>query len=269
MAIRFREDPKSDEVDVLDNGLKIVKRQPALGEAHNHTSKTVFSDEPVRKLGTKGHWFELRVDDFLGGFLNICAIGFTATDPSTLCEDETPLPPRACEIPRTYLVGYTGCVCWDGQRVELENDPIAERLTPFSMFTLGVLLTPAGHLQVIINRSLAISVDPVEHELPPIPADEPLYAVVDLWGGMKRAVVMSSLPPSQEELDKAAELEKGQEASASPEPGAAPESAAAGADAATPAAEGDAAAAGATAAAEGGGAATAAPSSARGGEIAP
>jgi len=202
MAISFRDLPIGD-ISLEKGGIQIKKQPVKEGVPAKDIPKSVFSLEPVRKFGTKGHWWEIRVDEWLAGNLCFCAIGFTATDPETLVEgEESALPPRAHMIPKTYLLGYQHSIYWDGQRHEYENLWDSKVLKPLHVPTIGVLATPAGSLQLYINRRLQYTFDPSEYGLPPISTDEPLFAVLDCVGAIKKAELMTnSLPPSEDEFD--------------------------------------------------------------------
>mmetsp|Transcript_176491 Transcript_176491/g.560683 ORF Transcript_176491/g.560683 Transcript_176491/m.560683 type:complete len:272 (+) Transcript_176491:141-956(+) len=84
MAVRFRDTPCGSKVHFARSNLQVNLRHPEPGVIARDTSKFAFSAEPVKKFAGKGHWFELRVEDFSGASLNLLGIGFTSTDPGTL-----------------------------------------------------------------------------------------------------------------------------------------------------------------------------------------
>mmetsp|Transcript_48863 Transcript_48863/g.104577 ORF Transcript_48863/g.104577 Transcript_48863/m.104577 type:complete len:217 (+) Transcript_48863:105-755(+) len=196
-SVKFRDEPKGEITLRLQN-TQIFKTKRVQGQIVTQVPKSVFSAEPVRKLGARGHWFELRVDEFFGGEMSLLGIGYTLTDPEAYVE-ETPLPPRAYNIPRTYMAGYTRSCYWaDGER--LQADDIWALVKPAKVFTVGALVTPTGSLEIYVNRKLACQIDPTVRGLQPIPAEEPLYAVVDALNGLGKAtLVANSLPPTEEE----------------------------------------------------------------------
>lgn len=205
MSIKFREEPKGD-VELKMGGIQVLQGKRKLGLVCKNQPKMVFSAESVRRLAGRGCWFEMRVDDYAGGEVNLLAIGFTATDPETLVAkaegDEAPeeasLPGRASSIARTYVCGYMRSLYWEGQRIEI--DPIFKKLKPLKIFTIGALANAAGGLEIYINRRLVHSFDPSEAGLPPIDSEVPLWAVVDCCNGLKKACLNTdSVPPTPEE----------------------------------------------------------------------
>mmetsp|Transcript_75764 Transcript_75764/g.214173 ORF Transcript_75764/g.214173 Transcript_75764/m.214173 type:complete len:203 (-) Transcript_75764:156-764(-) len=195
--MHFREEPKGN-VTLVRDGRQIVKRRPEFGVVAKDIPKMVFSANPVPKVGGRGSWFELRVEEFAGGEICLLAIGFTATDPETYVEAE--LPTRVTTIPKTYMVGYARSTYWDGERVQ--SDDVFKGLTPFKIFTVGALVTIDGSLEVYIDRKLALALDPTVRGLPPIDAGAPLWAVVDICGGLRKATILEkSVPPAGEEED--------------------------------------------------------------------
>merc|ERR1712178_556759 len=141
-------------------------------------------------------------DDAECGNMCMMGIGFTATDPETL--GEAPLPPRAHSIPKTWIIGYARSAYWDNERFEIEE--FFREVKPFQIFTVGALATVSGSLEIYIDRKRVHTFDPTEKGLPPIPTDEPLFAVIDCVGALKKAeIVHDSLPPSADELDGEAE----------------------------------------------------------------
>lgn len=176
----------------------------------------VFSADPVRKLAGRGCWFEMRVDDYAGGEVNLLALGFTATDPETLASkadgddapEEASLPGRASSIARTYVCGYMRSIYWEGERIEIA--PIFKKLKPLKIFTVGALANVDGGLEVFINRRLVHTFDPSEAGLPKLDLDEPLWAVVDCCSGLKKASLNTdSVPPTPEEASAPEEDEDG------------------------------------------------------------
>eukprot|EP00747_Dinoflagellata_sp_TGD_P163999 gnl/TRDRNA2_/TRDRNA2_183339_c0_seq1.p1 gnl/TRDRNA2_/TRDRNA2_183339_c0~~gnl/TRDRNA2_/TRDRNA2_183339_c0_seq1.p1 ORF type:complete len:209 (-),score=46.25 gnl/TRDRNA2_/TRDRNA2_183339_c0_seq1:72-698(-) len=204
MALVVREDPIGDLVKCTNDGTMFEKRKPKAGEATAKHSKVVFSKDPVTKVNNKGHWFELRVEDFSAGYMSLVGLGFTATDPATLVSEEegTVLPAKAYDIPRTYLSGYARSTFWDGSRVQGED--LFKKLKCFNVFTLGVLATPEGSLELYMDRQVIHTFDPTFMGLPPMPVDEPLWMVIDVVGGLWKGRIMNdSEPPSLEErLDR-------------------------------------------------------------------
>jgi len=193
--MKFREEPRGD-VDLAKDGVQVLRRAPKVGKPVRSIPKAVFSEEPVRKFAGKGQWFELRVEEFLGGESCLMAIGFTGTDPATLAENGT-LPARAHAIPKTFLVGYAHSAFWDGERSEAA---IFKGIKPFKIFTVGVLATPSGSLEFYVDRKMVLNFDPTVRGLPPIDTEEPLWAVVDACGGLKKATLLTeSLPPEEHE----------------------------------------------------------------------
>lgn len=196
--MKFREAPKG-ELELKHGGTQLIRPKRVPGVVCKDQPKMAFSDEPVRKLAGRGHWFELRVEEFLGGEVCLLALGFTATNPDTL--DEAELPGRAATIPMTYVAGYARSVYWNGEKIT-EVDNIFARVAPQKIFSIGVLVNLSGGLEVFVNRRLAISLRPEDHGKPPISTDDPLWAVVDASGGLKKAtLVTESLPPSAEEAE--------------------------------------------------------------------
>mmetsp|Transcript_8898 Transcript_8898/g.19927 ORF Transcript_8898/g.19927 Transcript_8898/m.19927 type:complete len:251 (-) Transcript_8898:199-951(-) len=219
--MKFRAEQPVGEVDVLADGTQIVVHKAIPGKSLKETSRLVFSDEPVSKFGDDGHWFEIRVDELWTGNMSLMAIGFTATPPESLMEGDeaAECPKRAWDVPRTYVVGYTRSCYLDGNRLQV--DELCTKIQPGSVFTLGANLTPAGILQVFINRRIAYSIDPQEQGLEPIPVSEPLYAVIDGTSGLKKAVLVTDSRPPVEGEEEAAEAEKAAAAAAAAEAAAA------------------------------------------------
>lgn len=203
MAMKFRESPKGD-VDLANDNTQILRRPPTFGAVAKDVAKVVLSDEPVRKISGKGQWFEVRIEDFCGGYLSLAAIGFTATDPASL--EDSPLPPRAYEISKTYLAGYIRSAHWNGEHVVIEE--LFKTVKPGKIFTLGALATLEGKLEIYIDRRLVLCFDPTVRGLQPITTDEPLYAVVDCVSAIRKATLLThSVPPSEEEAQGGAEGE--------------------------------------------------------------
>eukprot|EP00931_Biecheleriopsis_adriatica_P072809 TRINITY_DN47207_c0_g1_i1.p1 TRINITY_DN47207_c0_g1~~TRINITY_DN47207_c0_g1_i1.p1 ORF type:complete len:238 (-),score=73.11 TRINITY_DN47207_c0_g1_i1:45-758(-) len=201
MSIKFREDVKG-ELQILKEGSQIFRGKRQQGVLVREQPKMAFSTDPVRKLAGRGCWFELRVDDLAGGELNVMAIGFTATDPQTLAgteeEEAEPLPGCAGDIQKSYVCGYTRSVYWDGERVQI--DAIFKKLKPTRVFKIGALANMNGGLDIFINRRLVHSFDPSASALEKIDLEQPLWAVVDCCGGLKKASLESdSVPPTPEE----------------------------------------------------------------------
>mmetsp|Transcript_80274 Transcript_80274/g.186420 ORF Transcript_80274/g.186420 Transcript_80274/m.186420 type:complete len:202 (-) Transcript_80274:101-706(-) len=193
--MRFREDLKG-EIDITDQGGQLTQFTRRLGVPARNVPKMAFSAEPVRKFGDRGHWFELRVEEFYGGEMSLMAMGFTNTDPDCFLDQE--LPGQAHQIPSSYIAGYKRSTYWDGER--LPGEKMFDKLVPHRIFTIGALATPEGTLEIYIDRRLVVTVDPLENDLQPISTDEPLWAVVDACGGLRKASVLSqSLPPQEEE----------------------------------------------------------------------
>mmetsp|Transcript_56088 Transcript_56088/g.121317 ORF Transcript_56088/g.121317 Transcript_56088/m.121317 type:complete len:207 (-) Transcript_56088:84-704(-) len=200
--MKFLLQPKG-EVDLGHDGAQIMARRAELGVRAKDISKVLFSTESVKMSSGKGFWFELRVDEFAGGHMSLMALGFTSTDPASHPEEE-PLPPRAYLFPKTWIVGYARSAYWDGDRSEAED--IFKSVVPFKIFQIGALATLTGSLEIYINRRLAYKFDPTVKGLPPMPIDEPLWAVVDCVGGIRKAMALISSPPqANEEVDDALE----------------------------------------------------------------
>jgi len=195
--MKFRTDVIG-EIEVKDNGDKCIKKKKAIGDPK--VCKTLFSEEPIRKL-PMGHWFEVRCDDVQLGFSSFLGLGFTGEDPATI---EGDLPARASNLPDTYLVGYYKMLCWNGVKLDLDDDPWVDIL-PRKLNRVGCLLTPTGHMCIYVDRVKMLSIDPGSEGLEKIDLDKPLYAVIDMWGGARQLTVQNSLPPTEEE--EAAALE--------------------------------------------------------------
>eukprot|EP00929_Paragymnodinium_shiwhaense_P014176 TRINITY_DN122061_c0_g1_i1.p1 TRINITY_DN122061_c0_g1~~TRINITY_DN122061_c0_g1_i1.p1 ORF type:complete len:240 (+),score=41.00 TRINITY_DN122061_c0_g1_i1:69-722(+) len=206
MAVRFRDKPIGQTMKLVKNGEQLIRLTPKAGVMAKTIPKAVFSEEPVQTYSGRGRWWEIRVDDWMGGNMSILAIGFTATDPETLMsqdegeEAQFSLPPRAHEIPRTWIIGYIRSLYWDGEQIEAE--PLSA-VVPLKVFSVGVLATLSGALEVYINRKLVYTYDPTEAGLLPIPTDEPLFAVLDCTSGIKKATLLSnSMPPVEGEEEE-------------------------------------------------------------------
>lgn len=189
--MKFRSDVVGG-VDIKDGGDKCIKKREAIGDPK--VCKTVFSEEPIRKL-PMGHWFEVRIDDAQMGFSSIMALGFTGDDPSGI---EGDLPARANNLNDSYLIGYQKNVFWNGVKLDLENDPFVDIL-PRRLNKVGALLTPTGSLCIYVDRMKVTTIDPGSEGLEKIDVEKPLFAVIDLWGGAKQLAVQNSLPPTEEE----------------------------------------------------------------------
>lgn len=199
-AMRFREEPRGD-VDLAKDGVQLLRRGPKVGKPVRSVPKAAFSEEPCRKFAGKGQWFELRVEESLGGESCLMAIGFTGTDPATLAQNGGQLPARAHGIPKTFLAGYAHSAFWDGERSEAV---VFKDVRPFKIFTIGALATPAGSLEVYVDRKMVLNFDPTVRGLPPIDTEQPLWVVVDACGGLKKATLLTeSLPPETDEEEAA------------------------------------------------------------------
>mmetsp|Transcript_148841 Transcript_148841/g.478119 ORF Transcript_148841/g.478119 Transcript_148841/m.478119 type:complete len:223 (-) Transcript_148841:65-733(-) len=205
MAVRFRDTPCGSKVHFARSNLQVNLRHPEPGVIARDTSKFAFSAEPVKKFAGKGHWFELRVEDFSGASLNLLGIGFTSTDPGTLAPAygeehavEPELPGVPDEIPKSYVAGYTRSCYWDGVRQEIE--PMFKTVKPYTIFQIGVWATLAGCFEVYIDRRLALAFDPSLRGLEPINTEMPLWAFVDCAGGLRKATLLiDSVPPNPDE----------------------------------------------------------------------
>mmetsp|Transcript_47022 Transcript_47022/g.87926 ORF Transcript_47022/g.87926 Transcript_47022/m.87926 type:complete len:229 (+) Transcript_47022:60-746(+) len=207
MSIKFREEPKG-EVELKHNGTQLLrgKNRPVL---QKDEPKMVFSAEPVRNLGGRGCWFEIRVDALAGGELCVMGLGFTATDPETLINSEgaeaKPLPGCAGNIPNTFVGGYGRSLYWNGERIEIA--PLFTKIKPAKTFTVGALANLNGGLELFINRRLVFTFSPETQS--PIEVDMPLWAVVDCSGGLKKAsLIPDSILPTPEEAAMGEEDEK-------------------------------------------------------------
>jgi len=173
-----------------------LRRPPVAGVKLNETPKTVFSNESLRESGDRGHWFEIRVEDLHNGYMSKMGIGFTATDPETLMGE--PLPAHARGIPLTYVVGYAASGYWNGERFDTRD--LFKDVKPFDVFTLGVLCTPRGSLEIYVNRTLVKVIDPVAKGFKPIDVSQPLWAVVDCSTGVGKATLLpGSSPPDPQD----------------------------------------------------------------------
>mmetsp|Transcript_106046 Transcript_106046/g.269330 ORF Transcript_106046/g.269330 Transcript_106046/m.269330 type:complete len:221 (-) Transcript_106046:71-733(-) len=205
MAVRFRDTPCGSKVHFARSNSQVKMRHPEPGVIARDTSKFAFSAEPIKKFAGKGHWFELRVEDFSGASLNLLGIGFTSTDPGTLAPAygeehavEPELPGVPDEIPKSYVAGYARSCYWDGVRQEIE--PIFKTVKPYTIFQIGVWATLAGCFEVYIDRRLALAFDPSLRGLDPINTEMPLWAFVDCAGGLRKAtLLMDSVPPNPDE----------------------------------------------------------------------
>jgi len=189
--MKFRADVVGS-VDIMAGGDKCIKQKAAIGDPK--VCKTVFSEEPIRKL-PMGHWFEVRCDDVQMGFSSFLAMGFTGEDPASIDGD---LPARASNLPDTYLLGYQRALFWNGTKLDLETDPFIDVL-PRRLNKVGCLLTPTGSLCIYVDRIKMVAIDPGSEGLEKIDVDKPLYAVLDMWGGPKQLTIQNSLPPTEEE----------------------------------------------------------------------
>lgn len=203
--MKFRSEWPCGQVDIKDGGDKCIKKREAIGDPK--ISKTVFSEEPIRKL-PMGNWFEVRIDDGMMGFTCLMAVGFTGEDPSSI--EEGSLPARANLLPDTYLIGYQKAVWWNGTKLELDTDPFIDIL-PRRLNRVGVLLTPKGELSVYVDRIKMMTIDPNSEGLDKIDLERPVYAVIDMWGAARQLTVQNSLPPTEEEeaAARAAKTAKG------------------------------------------------------------
>lgn len=139
-----------------------------------------------------GWFFEVEVLETVTGWVGGLGIGVTTTPPTQLRR----VPDKAWRLPRSFIVGYWGCIFVDGQ----------ERRTAWGADSLcagarvGVLVTNNGRgdLIVFVNRRPVVLVPGAlaggEAEMPIW--QEPLYPVVDVFAAT-RAVALSShaVPP--------------------------------------------------------------------------
>ncbi|CAE7309394.1 Glrx5 [Symbiodinium natans] len=220
MSIKFREEPRG-ELELKLGGTQVLRRKnrPVL---QKDEPKMAFSAEPVRNLGGRGCWFEIRVDVFAGGEMCVMGLGFTATDPETLINtaegEAPPLPGCAGDIPRTFVAGYGRSLYWNGERIEIE--PVFAKLKPAQAFTVGALANLDGGLELFINRRLVYTFSPEANVKAPIEVDAPLWAVVDCSGGLKKAsLIPDSVLPTPEEAALGEEDEKVPDTAAEAEAG--------------------------------------------------
>eukprot|EP00928_Gymnodinium_smaydae_P087341 TRINITY_DN71614_c0_g1_i1.p1 TRINITY_DN71614_c0_g1~~TRINITY_DN71614_c0_g1_i1.p1 ORF type:complete len:212 (+),score=48.95 TRINITY_DN71614_c0_g1_i1:131-766(+) len=203
--MKFREAPRG-EVDLAREGVQALRRVPAPGVRANTVCKMALSEEPVQQFPGRGRWFELRVDDFMTGNMSLMAVGFTATDPGTLCGEGDDhvgaLPTRANMLEKSYVVGYTGCIYWDGTRLDFPE--VFSKVVPLKVFRIGLLATTEGSLEIYIDRKLIKTVDPAEAGVASL-GDGPLWAVLDFTSGVKKATLepMSKPPTGDEEAEAA------------------------------------------------------------------
>jgi len=139
-----------------------------------------------------GWFFEVEVLETVTGWVGGLGIGVTTTPPGQLRR----VPDKAWRLPRSFIVGYWGCIFVDGQ----------ERRTAWGADSLcagarvGVLVTNNGRgdLIVFVNQRPVVSVPGAlaggEAETPIW--QEPLYPVVDVFAAT-RAVALSrhAVPP--------------------------------------------------------------------------
>jgi len=139
-----------------------------------------------------GWFFEVEVLETVTGWVGGLGIGVTTTPPGQLRR----VPDKAWRLPRSFIVGYWGCIFVDGH----------ERRTAWGADSLcagarvGVLVTNNGRgdLIVFVNQRPVVSVPGAlaggEAETPIW--QEPLYPVVDVFAAT-RAVVLSrhAMPP--------------------------------------------------------------------------
>eukprot|EP00434_Breviolum_minutum_P002059 symbB.v1.2.001821.t1/scaffold97.1/size333048/25 len=199
MSIKFREEP-CGELELKGGGLQVLRKPHTPGVTHQKEPKMAFSAEPLRSLAGRGCWFEIRVDALAGGEMCPMGLGFTATDPEMLKgEGDAKLPGSAADVPKSYVGGYMSSVYWNGEQVEVDN--IFGKLKPAKTFTIGALATILGGLEFFINRRLVLSYSP-EDLLNRIDMEQPLWAVLDCAGGLKKGcLIPDSLPPTPEEAN--------------------------------------------------------------------
>lgn len=201
MTIKFREEP-CGELELKAGGLQVLRKAHKPGVPHKDEPKMAFSADPLRSLAGRGCWFEMRVDALAGGEMCPMGLGFTATDPGTLKgteEEPTKLPGSAADLPKSYVCGYLRSMYWNGEQIEVDN--VFGKLKPAKTFTIGALATVTGGLELFINRRLVLSYSP-EDLLNRIDLEQPLWAVLDCAGGLKKGcLIPDSVPPTPEEAN--------------------------------------------------------------------
>lgn len=208
-------------------GIVFAKRKEAALDPT--VSKAVFTDAPISPL-TAGRWFEVRLWHVNSGFLTSCAMGFTQFKPpeteeeddaSRLAREEEgvpfdcKLPPKARDIPKTWLVGYNGKACADGHSAAIDLH-LNVKILPLTLDTLGCLLTPAGHIVMYVNRLEVARVDFGGLGLPQIDTSAELFGVVDLTGGPQTVELEESFPPTEGEVAERQALQAKKDARRSP-----------------------------------------------------
>jgi len=139
-----------------------------------------------------GWFFEVEVLETVTGWVGGLGIGVTTTPPGQLRR----VPDKAWRLPRSFIVGYWGCIFVDGK--ESRTAWGADSLCAGAR--VGVLVTNNGHgdLIVFVNQRPVVSVPGAlaggEAETPIW--NSPLYPVVDVFAAT-RSVALSrhAVPP--------------------------------------------------------------------------
>eukprot|EP00440_Ansanella_granifera_P001795 gb/GFBE01001936.1/.p1 GENE.gb/GFBE01001936.1/~~gb/GFBE01001936.1/.p1 ORF type:complete len:531 (+),score=89.84 gb/GFBE01001936.1/:1-1593(+) len=136
-----------------------------------------------------GRYFEITVDDTVAGWVGGLGIGVTASSPVGLKR----LPDKAWRVPRTWTVGYWGCVFLEGteHRTEWRSDTLQPGARVGLLVTDGAL----GDLIVFVDGEAVVKVEGAVQGSSNGKDPEPLYPVVDVFAATRVVTMSSSASP--------------------------------------------------------------------------
>lgn len=135
-----------------------------------------------------GWYFEVEVCETVEGWVGGLGIGVTLTPPSELRR----VPDKAWRMPRTFVVGYWGCVFLDGKEHRTRWRPDALALGA----RVGVLVHDfTGDLHVLVDGAAVVFVEGALREH--LVAGVELYPVVDVFAATVSVALLplASAPP--------------------------------------------------------------------------
>mmetsp|Transcript_34230 Transcript_34230/g.97905 ORF Transcript_34230/g.97905 Transcript_34230/m.97905 type:complete len:192 (-) Transcript_34230:203-778(-) len=144
----------------------------------------VVGEAPLQRQ-RRGLFFEVTVQSVVDGWLGGLAVGVTHTAPASM---QQRMPDKACNIPRTFIIGYSGSAHLNGVEARCQWQP--DRLREGQR--VGVLVTGDGRedLVVFVDEEEVLRVEgSALHDTGLRP--EPLYPVVDVFN----ATLAVSLTP--------------------------------------------------------------------------
>jgi len=150
-----------------------------------------IGSEPLKRQAS-GWYFEVEIRETVAGWVGGLGIGVTTTQPTSLRR----VPDKAWRIPKSFMVGYWGCIFMNG--VESRTDWRPDSLCSGSRVGFLVTGDGLGDLVVFVNGRPTVRVEGAMREAFAECAgnEELLYPIVDVFAATREVALDScSVPP--------------------------------------------------------------------------